>query len=124
MKYFSLTRFLAIATLTTGSVLAPLLPAQAQYATTGSETPFTANEVDPTKQGLGGGFDPMSLIHNANLSRSRNVADFVDDSQRTLNEAADQFKLLQQQRLQEMQQSTDSATDPAIAPAPDQSVTQ
>lgn len=118
MQNLSLNRFLAIATLTTGSVLAPLVPAQAQYATPGSEAPFTANEVDPSKPGLGGGFDPMSLIHNANLSRSRNGTDFADDTQRTLNEAADQFKKMQQQRLQQMQQSS----DPVIAPAPDPSV--
>ncbi|MGA1623548.1 MAG: hypothetical protein ACO36E_12600 [Synechocystis sp.] len=120
MRNLALPRLLAIAVMGTGSVLASLVPAQAQYLPPGNETPFTANEVDPTKQGLGNGFDPMSLIHNANLSRSRNGADFADDTQRTLNEAADQFKKMQQQRLEQMQQPT---TDPAIAPAPDQSVT-
>jgi len=121
MKTLQLNHYLAIAVLTTGSMLVSSLPAQAQYTVPGSETPFSANEVDPTKQGFGGGFDPMSLIHNANLSRSRNGADFADDTQRTLNEAASQFKKMQQQRLLEMQQPS---TDPAIAPAPDQAVSQ
>jgi hypothetical protein len=64
---------------------------------------------------LGSGFDPMSLIHNANLSRSRNGSDFAEDTQRNLNQAADQFKQLQQQRMLEMQQQQSS---PAVAPAP------
>ena len=121
MQNLLFPRILAIAVLTTGSTLTALIPAQAQMAVPGAETPFNSNEVDPTKQGLGNGFDPMSLIHNANLSRSRNGADFADDTQRTLNEAADQFKKMQQQRLLEMQQQP---TDPAIAPAPDQTIGQ
>jgi hypothetical protein len=121
MHNLSFPRLLAIAVLATSSTLTCLIPAQAQVTVPGAESPFSSNEIDPTKQGLGGGFDPMSLIHNANLSRSRNGVDFAEDSQRTLNEAADQFKKMQQQRLQEIQQP---ATDPAIAPAPAQSIGQ
>ena len=42
-----------------------------------------------------------SIIHNANLSRSRNAGEFADDTRRNLQKAADEFKLLQQQRLQQ-----------------------
>ncbi|MEY2985103.1 MAG: hypothetical protein RLZZ568_1720 [Cyanobacteriota bacterium] len=121
MQNLVLPRLLAIAVLSTGSVLGPLVSVQAQYTTSGTETPFNTNEIDPLNQGFGNGFDPMSLIHNANLSRGRTGADFADDTQRSLNEAADQFKQMQQQRLEQMQQP---ATEPAIAPAPDQAVPQ
>ncbi|MFM1843778.1 MAG: hypothetical protein RLZZ490_2521 [Cyanobacteriota bacterium] len=117
MRNLLFPRRLMIAVLSLGSVLIPLNPAQAQYTVPGGEAPFNANEVDPTKQGLGNGFDPMSLIHNANLSRSRNGVDFAEDTQRTLNEAADQFKKLQQQRLEQMpSQSTDPAINQSINP--------
>lgn len=106
-------RLLAIALLSTGSVFLSQLPSPAQYTPPAEEKPFTANEVDPTKQGLGNGFDPMSLIHNANLSRSRTGADFAEDTQRTLNDAANEFKRQQQQRLQETQSSPTGAIAPA-----------
>ncbi len=104
MKTANLIHCLALSALTAG--LWGAQPAQAQVTAPG-ETPYTANEVDPSKQGLGNGFDPMSLIHNANLSRSRNGSDFAEDTQRNINKAADQFKQLQQQRMLEMQQQSE-----------------
>lgn len=47
------------------------------------------------------GFDPMQLIHNANLRRSRGGAEFMEDTNNQLNQAAEEFRRLQQQRLQE-----------------------
>lgn len=115
MKKANLTHCLALGALAAGlfGAMVPSPPSYAQSTAPG-ETPYTANEVDPSKQGLGNGFDPMSLIHNANLSRSRNGADFAEDAKRNLNQAADQFKQLQQQRMLEMQQKS----EPAIAPEP------
>lgn len=116
MKTAQLTRCLTLSALATALLGINLAPVQGQStATAPGEDPFVSNDVDPSKQGLGGGFDPMSLIHNANLSRTRNGADFAEDTQRNINKAADQFKQLQQQRLMEMQQQQ---TDPAIAPVP------
>ncbi len=75
--------------------------ALAQYRPSGSQDPFQQNEVNPNNYGLGNGFDPMSLIHNANLSRGRNFEDFVDDTNQNLNKAAEDFKRQQQQQLQQ-----------------------
>lgn len=102
----------SLALLALGSMSVPAAIAQ---STTPGEDPFVSNSVDPSKQGLGNGFDPMSLIHNANLSRSRNGADFAEDAQRNINSAADQFKQLQQQRVLEMQQQQ---SQPVVAPDP------
>lgn len=115
MKTANLTHCLALSALT-ASLLGAMVQPQSALAqvTAPNEAPYTANEVDPSKQGLGNGFDPMSLIHNANLSRSRNGSDFAEDTRRNLNQAADQFKQLQQQRMLEMQQQS----EPVMAPEP------
>jgi len=60
---------------------------------------YQSNELDPTK-GAFSGFDPMSLIHNANLSRSRDGSTFAEDTQNSLNKAAENFKRQQQLQLQ------------------------
>lgn len=119
MRAIFFPRLLAIAIVGISGVLALPTPSLAQSTTPAGEKPFTANEVDPTKQGLGNGFDPMSLIHNANLSRSRTGEDFAEDTQRTLNDAASEFKRQQQQRLQESLSSPNGA----IAPDPSKPAT-
>lgn len=97
--------------------------AQAQYKAPGSDDPFPSNEQDSLTGGAGG-FDPMTLIHNANLSRSRSGGEFAEDTQRSLGDAAEQFKLLQQQQLQEVNQDAFATPDPGVAPAPDQPVVE
>ncbi len=68
---------------------------------------FQKNSVDSLgESSFGGGFDPLQLIHNHNLRRSRGGAEFAEDSEVNLNNAAEQFKKLQQQRLLEQQNST------------------
>ena len=69
---------------------------------------YEANEKDPMKSSVGG-FDPMSLIHNANLGRSRTGEDFAEDSQRNLSKAAEAFKKMQQQQIQQMSQPSQSS---------------
>jgi len=77
-------------------------PASAQYRAPGNADGFQNNEQDPSKNSFSG-FDPMSLIHNANLSRSRNGYDFAEDTQQQLNKAAEEFKKQQQLQLQQQQ---------------------
>jgi hypothetical protein len=80
------------------------------------EPPIYQNsEQDPSK-GSFSGFDPASLIHNANLSRSRNGADFAEDTQQNLNKAANDFKR-QQQLLLQNQPVEATPTTPATVPA-------
>jgi hypothetical protein len=76
---------------------------------------YQSSEQDPSK-GSFSGFDPASLIHNANLSRSRNGADFAEDTQENLNKAANDFKRQQQLRLQAQPVEATPKT-PATVPA-------
>ncbi len=79
-----------------------------------TEGEFQKNEIDSTGEStFGSGFDPMQLIHNANFRRSRNGAEFAEDTQNNLNNAADEFKKLQQQRLLEQTQETESQINPS-----------
>lgn len=76
---------------------------QAQNANlNNSEDPFQSNEQDPLYGGSG--FNPMDLIHNANFFNGRNSAEFAEDSNNHLDNAADNFKKQQLQRLMEMRQ--------------------
>lgn len=61
---------------------------------------------------LGNGFDPINLIHNANLRRSRGGYEFAEDTQNNLNKAAEEFKRQQQQQLQQMQDAPSSPAQP------------
>ena len=110
-----------LSALSIGAIVGFGEPAQAQYTVPGEDNPFPANEQDPNNAAPAG-FDPMSLIHNANLSRSRSGAEFGEDTQRNLGDAAESFKQLQQQRLQELQQPAGNP-EPAIVPAPDAEIT-
>jgi hypothetical protein len=67
-----------------------------EQSTTGSST-------------FGNDFNPMNLIHNANLRRSRGGDEFRQDTANELDRAAEEFKKLQQQRLQEAQSADNVA---------------
>lgn len=49
---------------------------------------------------FGNSFKPLDIIHRANLGRGRDMSEFNQDSQDNLNDAATEFKRLQQERLQ------------------------
>lgn len=50
---------------------------------------------------FGNSFNPINLIHNMNLRRSRDGSEFQDDTQNNLNNAAEEFKRMQQEQLQQ-----------------------
>ncbi|MGK7943101.1 MAG: hypothetical protein AB4058_01360 [Microcystaceae cyanobacterium] len=78
---------------------------------------FQKNEVDSMGEStFGGGFDPMQLIHNANFRRGRNGAEFAEDTRNGLNDAAEEFKRLQQQRMLEQTQEAESEVNPSADP--------
>ncbi|BFM38568.1 hypothetical protein [Synechocystis sp. LKSZ1] len=87
-------------------------PAQTHNSTTNDG--FQSNEQNVNGFGTSG-FDPLSLIHNANFSRSRNSSDFADDTNQNLNKAAQEFKRQQQQQLQQL--SAPSAVPVTNSPA-------
>lgn len=76
--------------------------AQSVTAPNAPEVQTQSSEVDSGNT-FGGSLNPIDMIHNANLSRSRNAGEFADDTQRKLKRAADEFKQMQLQRLQEEQ---------------------
>jgi hypothetical protein len=62
---------------------------------------YQENERDSFTGGnFGNNFNPMDLIHNSNFRRSRNSAEFQEDTQTELQNAADEFKRQQQERIQ------------------------
>jgi hypothetical protein len=78
-------------------------PAMAQtYGETGGE--YQRNEQNGS-DGTIEGLDPIQLIHNANLRRSRGAQEFSEDANNQLDEAAEDFRKLQLQRLQEMREA-------------------
>ena len=78
---------------------------------------YQNSEQDPNK-GAFSGFDPASLIHNANLSRSRNGTDFAEYTQENLNKAANDFKRQQQLRLQNQPVKATPTTAETVSPTP------
>lgn len=69
--------------------------------------PFQNNETNSLYRD---GFNPFDFIHNANFSSGRSGADFAEDTQNNIRTAAEEFRRLQQQRIQEMKDKpTDSS---------------
>ncbi len=91
--------------------LSPAAIAQTQYQgdnpNTGP-TGFQSNEQDPMKSLMGGGLNPLDLMHRAQTGRSRTSTDFASDTQEGLSKAASDFKKQQQKLLQQ--------TNPSAAP--------
>lgn len=50
-----------------------------------------------------GGFNPLDLIHNTNFRRSRDGAEFQEDTRNNINEAAEEFKRKQREQLENIQ---------------------
>ena len=67
---------------------------------------FQSNEVDPLTGNSG--FNPMDLIHNANLLNIRNSEEFIQDSNEQIDSAASDFRKQQLQRMLELQQQDNS----------------
>lgn len=62
---------------------------------------YQTNEQSNFGSSFGDSFNPFDLIHQANFDRGRNMVDFQQDSQVNINNAAEEFKRLQQERLQD-----------------------
>ena len=105
-----------------GAAILGIIPAwsQAGLSQTFDVPNAPETEVTPSNESSGsdllrGGLDPISIIHNANLSRSRNAGEFADDTRRSLQQAADEFKLLQQQRFQQQNNAPASPSSDPIS---------
>ena len=77
---------------------------------------YQSNEKDPTYGDAPGGLNPMDLMHRAQQLGGRSAAEFYQESQVQINDSANDFKRLQQQRL-EQQQPTTSVESPVVEPS-------
>lgn len=71
-----------------------------------------SNERSSFDGGLGNGFNPMNLIHRANLTPSRKSEDFNNDSKQNIQSAAEKFKQQQMQKIQPSSTPTNGITSP------------
>ena len=93
--------------------------ANAQITDPNQPPTFQSNEVDPLTGTSG--FNPLDLIHNANLLNGRSGAEFAADSNEQIDDAASEFKKQQLQRMLELQQQQNSTPDngnPDLNPSP------
>lgn len=72
------------------------------------ELGYQSNEKDPTYGNGLGGLNPLDLMHRAQQLNGRSAAEFHQESEVQLNNSANDFKRLQQQRLEQQQQPTTS----------------
>lgn len=84
--------------------------AQSVEPPTVQEPTNQSNEVNSSNP-FGNGLNLNNIIHNANLSRSRGGGEFADDSRRQMKKAADEFKQLQLQRIQQQQAAPVAPTE-------------
>lgn len=70
---------------------------------------YQENEQDAfTGSTFGNSFNPMDLIHNSNFRRSRDSSEFQEDTNSELQNAAEKFKLQQQEAIQNQPVTTPS----------------
>jgi hypothetical protein len=117
MNQRSLVKPLALSLGICGLLMGIEKSAFAQLQNSQEPPTYQNSEQDPSK-GAFSGFDPASLIHNANLSRSRNGVDFAEDTQENLNKAANDFKRQQQLRLQNQPVEATPTTPATVSPKP------
>lgn len=81
--------------------------ASAQYQSL-EDDGFQSNEQDAMFGGGSNGFNPLELIHRANLSNGRSLEEFNSESETNIENSASEFKRLQRERLLQQQSSPSS----------------
>lgn len=64
---------------------------------------YQSNEENPFSGSGNGGFNPLELMHRANLSNGRSIDEFNQDSENNIKNSASEFKRLQQERMLQQQ---------------------
>lgn len=77
-------------------------PATAQAGT--DDQGYQTNEKDSTYGDAPAGLNPLDLMHRAQQLNGRSAEEFNTESQTQINNSASDFKLLQQERMRQMQQ--------------------
>jgi hypothetical protein len=65
---------------------------------------YQSNEQDPLYGTGGTNFNPLELIHRANLNNGRSIEEFNTESEANIQNSADEFKRLQQERILQYEQ--------------------
>ena len=73
---------------------------------------YQSNEKDPTYGDAPGGLNPMDLMHRAQQLNGRSAAEFYQESEVQINNSANDFKRLQQQRLEQQQPTATPVESP------------
>jgi hypothetical protein len=81
--------------------------AQSSSTEANSDSSYQSNEQNPSSV-LGNSFSPFDIIHNMNLNRG---GFDMEASNQSINQAASDFKEMQQQRLLEMLGKTTSSNE-------------
>ena len=105
-----LSRASIILGLSIACTLSLMSPTFAQYRDQ-EDGAYQSNEEDPMSGTLGG-IDPIDLIHNANLSTGRSAEEFNQDSQTQIENSAEEFRRLQQERMQQDNSAPASTEEP------------
>ncbi|BAQ64543.1 hypothetical protein [Geminocystis sp. NIES-3709] len=112
MKNIINQKFLTITILSLGLVTITHNSVNAQSIYNAQQPqPYQSNEKNPL---YGNGINPMELIHNANFLNSRTGEDFAEDTNRSLDSAAEDFKQQQLKRMMEMQKQQESPSPEVI----------
>ena len=70
------------------------------------DSTYQENEYDAMgSSSFGNSFNPLDLIHRSTLSNGPSSEEFTQDSQQNLNNAADEFKRQQQERINQSNSS-------------------
>ncbi|GBF82254.1 hypothetical protein [Aphanothece sacrum] len=82
-------------------ILGGLTPLTLAQLTNSVDKNVSTSNQNSDKDELQNFFNPLDIMHRANLERSRDGQEFADDTRNSINKAAEEFKRLQQQRLQQ-----------------------
>ncbi|MBE9168560.1 hypothetical protein IQ238_13915 [Pleurocapsales cyanobacterium LEGE 06147] len=77
-----------------------------------SQTPendgYQSNEQDALFGNSSSGLNPLELMHRVNMMNRRGMDEFNNDSQINIQNSAEEFKRLQQERFRQQEQSSSS----------------
>ncbi|AFZ14850.1 hypothetical protein Cri9333_4045 [Crinalium epipsammum PCC 9333] len=115
-KLFSRTSLTVLAGIGFASCLLPQVSwAQAAYPTYSTQVDeFKTQEQDPLTGSNNGGFNPLDLIHRANLGALRTYEEFSAEQNTNLNSATDDFKKQQLEMIRKMNQNSATGSGSSV----------
>jgi hypothetical protein len=115
-KLFSRTSLTVLAGIGVASCLLPQASwAQATYPSYSTQVDeFKTQEQDPLTGTGNGGFNPLDLIHRANLGTLRTYEEFSAEQNTNLNSAADDFRKQQLEMIRKMNQNSAAGSGSSV----------